>query len=283
MYLIYTRNEVVHYNGRYDFARNDALQYKNTMDAFFDYLTLADPSERPGWIECTISRKTSETGNVSYQFKGGPFFGTFTKIKDIQTCDKILGARESAPNVKVALSRPVTDFELGEIRLVEQPEEDSANYWTASFSVLQTSGWKAILSLYSITPRKKLNFCIHAKDVAAIVKENDRLYFYPKWKDLPEEKPFCSLQHVQLTPPKRSRYTYWTGRVSGVFRSDKGTFVLLTDIKPPFNARFSASAEFLREPMEIQPTSRICFRPDFAQEWLATNPIWKRDQRSSED
>ena len=283
MYLINTRNEVVHYNGRYDFARNDALQYKNTMDAFFDYLTLTNPSERPGWIECTITRKTSETGNVSYQFKGGPFFGKFNKGKDIQACDKILGTRESASNVQVALSRPVADFELGAIRLVEQFEEDYANYWTATFSVLQTSGWKAVLSLNSIIPRKRLNFCIHAKDVAAIVKENDRLYFFPKWKDLPEGKPTCLLQNVQLTPPKRSRYTYWTGRVSGVLRSDKGTFVLLTDIKPPFNARFHAFAEFLNEPTEIQPASRICFRPDFAQEWLATNPIWKPDHRRSED
>lgn len=272
-HLIATRNEVVHFDSKFDFARNDALRYKNTMDAFFAYLTLPNPSERPGWAEGEIRRQTDDDGQVSYLFRGGSFVGRFASQQDIRACEHLLDGRESVSHVKAALSQPTVDFNLGEVRMLENYEQDRMEYWTAAFSVLQTTGgWNVDLSLFNIVPRKDLNFRIRTANVGIQVTVGDRLYFFPKWKDLPEGRPTCSLYNVQLAPPRRMKHTYWSGCVTKVHQADSGTFVRLTNITPPFNARFKAVTEFLTESTDINALSRICFRPDIAQEWIPRHP-----------
>lgn len=271
-YLVTTRNQVVHFDSNFDFARNDVLRYRNTLNAFFGYITLKDPSYRPSSVIGDLV-KAGTGGKYNLQFRCASFYGRFNTITDIHSCERILGERMSFSGVQAQPTMPVIDFNLGEIRLMEQFDKDNAEYWTASFSLLQASGWKVILSLFNITARRGQNFRIRSLGDDVFVKAGDRLYFYVKWRDTADGKPTCSLFNVHSRLPEKLGHTYWTGLVTKVFRSDQGTYVLLNDIQPPFNARFTAVAEFLAETPDIQATSRICFRPDIVQEWVFTSPV----------
>lgn len=279
-YLIATRNEVVHYNSMFDIQRNDVLRYKITLNAFFNYLTLPDPAFVPGKEMGILSRRADGTGQVEYYFRSPFYLGRYNSTKDIRQCERLLNDDDTISGIETRLLQPIIDYDLGEVCLAESFAEAFSDYWTASFSVLQTSSWDVILSLYDISPRQGIHFRVRVQSIASQLQMGDRLFFYIKWKDLPNEKPTCSIYNVQLSPIETMKHTFWSGIVSRVFQTERGTFVMLKSIEPPFNARFKASASFVSDSPEISSTSRIGFRPNLLQKWVVMNPVQRVSNES---
>ena len=274
-YLVSERNYLLHLKASSREIESDAFRYNKILSSFFDYITMPDPSASFCSVVGTLEKEESGSGQVFYHLYSDTIDGCFKQIESDEKCEALLKGQSKVANVKVAIDKaPSLCYRLGEAVLSNAIQQDWEGYWTAGYKILQTGPWGGYVALYNISPRKGISFIL--QNLKDPVKQDAVVYFHVRWIDR-EDNFYCAISNVSMNPPESLRHTYWSGTVSRVNEIEDGIYILLRDIEPPFNVYFWVHPYSINALIKGKPTSRICFRPDWIQEWEVKDPVKVED------
>ena len=260
MHLVYERNDLFHLT---DLKASHVIKrqrYESLLDTFWAYLT-ADTSEegKITALKGRLTRSEAPNGEDIFHLETDMGRSLIPKIFR-QRCADLLGPSEYADGVEAVISQPFPFFQLTDVFIPGDGEETDRS-WTAAFRVGRVSAKGVELRLSEILVRKGSFFL--AEDSVPLVP-GDSVYFHIHALD-DGQKRVMHLRHVQLRKPGMLDYSFWKGTVTKVWTYDGRLRIYLADLKPPFNAIFFVSHDFL--PVLENAEERIGFHMDWNQDW----------------
>ena len=274
-YLVSERNYLLHLKSSSEEIESDAYRYKKILSSFFDYITMPDPSTSFGSVVGTLEKEVSKNGQVFYHLYSDTIDGSFKQIEHAEKCEALLKGQAKVENVEAAVDKaPSLSYRLGEVGLSTSVQQDWEGFWMAGYKILQTGPWGGYVALYDISPRKGVSFIL--QNMKDPIKQDTIIFFHVRWIDK-DDNYYCAISNVSLNPPESIRHTYWSGTVSRVEEAEDGVYLLLKDIEPPFNVFFWVHPNSINALKNGKKTSRICFRPDWIQEWELKDPSIVKD------
>lgn len=266
-YLVFERNDIVHFDSFSDGQNMDRSRYGKNLSVFFDYLTMdtekvCAPDRLAGTLLLSV-----KNGLPEFLLKQDVGVGVFRSSGSL--CKALLQDQNRLDGVEATVTGVMNRYRLDGVGLVQSPETDAKNYWTAHYRLLRWGSWGVDLALSEITPRMRISF--HLPFTADEALPGMTVYFYVNWSD-EQQSANCNLWRICLQKPDRADFTYWTGEIHKVFPVEDGVFVLFKDIMPPFNAFFRTSVDCLPSLREDRGQTRICFLPKWRQAVTVENP-----------
>lgn len=275
-FLVTERNKIVHVDPFFGFLGADVYRYKKTLDVFFTYLTLSDPSAYLGKLSGTLSKSINKEGKTAYILTSGFNTGYF-KAADSRYCEAVLNGQDSQEGVEAVIRAPRLQYNLVFINFEKYPGEGVSKYWTADAGIINSGQWGVNLSLFNILPRDGVQFRIQGN--LDSVEVGSLLYYYINWHDDKDDTKKCYyfIFNVTTNPPEATKHTFWTGRVAHVTSSKNGSTVRLEDINPPYNAFFKLGEKAISYLQKNRKKNvRVVFSPRWHQGWEVTNVSLKK-------